>query len=235
MAHITRRTTAGGTRRWDVRWNTLGRWQTKTFTRRQDADAFRRKVDADELRGMVVDVRRSSQRFEEFATEWLSTRRRPDGRALTPRTKAYYGDLLDRIILPTFGKAKMSAIQPAQVRRWYGGVADSVSALQAAKSYRLLRTVLNSAVRDGILAVNPCNIEGGGVERSPERPLIDAEVVFDLADAIEPRYRALILLIAFGPGSRKGEFRAYRRHHVDLLHGRIRTEHWPHRDFGPGL
>jgi len=72
---------------------------------------------------MVVDVRRSSQKFEEFATEWLSTRRRPDGRALTPRTKAYYGDLLDRIILPTFGKAKMSAIQPAQVRRWYGGVA----------------------------------------------------------------------------------------------------------------
>jgi hypothetical protein len=88
----------------------------------------------------------------------------------------------------------------------------------------MLRTILNSAVRDGILAINRCNIEGGGVERSPERPLIDAEVVFDLADPTDPRYRALILLIAFGPGSRKGEFRAYRRHHVDLLHGRIRTE-----------
>jgi len=224
MAHVTRRTTADGKPRWDVRWNALGRWQTKTFTRRQDADAFRRKVEADELRGMVVDVRRSSQKFEEFATEWLATRRRPDGRALTPRTKAYYGDLLNRIILPTFAKAKMSAIQPAQVRRWYAGVADSMSPLQAAKSYRLMRTVLNSAVRDRVLVVNPCNIEGGGVERSPERPLIDAEVVFDLADAIDPRYRALILLIAFGPGSRKGEFRAYRRHHVDLLHGRIRTE-----------
>jgi hypothetical protein len=99
-----------------------------------------------------------------------------------------------------------------------------VSPLQAAKSYRLLRTVLNSAVRDGVLAVNLCNIEGGGVERSSERPLIDAEVVSDLADAIDPRYRALILLIALGPGSRKGEFRAYRRHHIDLLHGRIRTE-----------
>jgi hypothetical protein len=91
VAHITRRTTADGSRRWDVRWNTLGRWQTKTFARRVDADAFRRKVEADELRGVVVDVRRSSQRFGEFAAEWLATRRRPDGRALThgrPRTTA---------------------------------------------------------------------------------------------------------------------------------------------------
>jgi len=224
MAHVTRRTTGSGKPRWDVRWNALGRWQTKTFPRRQDADAFRRRVEADELRGMVVDVRRSSQLFAEFATEWLATRHRPDGRPITPRTKAYYGDLLERIILPTFGKAKMAGIQPAQVRRWYAGVADSVSPLQAAEAYRRMRTVLNSAVRDGILAVNPCNIEGGGVERSPGRPLIDAEVVFDLADAIDPRYRALILLIAFGPGSRKGEFRACKRHHVDLLHGRIRTE-----------
>ncbi|GAC1531900.1 MAG: hypothetical protein NVS3B12_08660 [Acidimicrobiales bacterium] len=96
--------------------------------------------------------------------------------------------------------------------------------MQAAKAYRLMRTILNTAVRDGLLALNPCNIEGGGVERSAERPLIDAEVVFDLAGAIDPRYRALILLIAFGPGSRKGEFRAYRRRHIDLLHSRIRTE-----------
>ena len=44
------------------------------------------------------------------------------------------------------------------------------------------------------------------------------------SDAIDPRDRALILLIAFGPGSRKGEFRAYRRRHIDLLHARIRTE-----------
>jgi hypothetical protein len=49
--------TAGGDARWDVRWNALGRWQTKTFKRRPDADAFRRTVEADELRGVVVDAR----------------------------------------------------------------------------------------------------------------------------------------------------------------------------------
>jgi len=224
MAHIAKRTTTGGQARWDVRWKALGRWQTKTFKRRSDADAFRRSVESDELRGVVVDVRRSSALFEQFATAWLATRRRPDGRPLTSATKALYTDLLQRLILPTFGPAKLASIQPAQVRSWHAGVADRTSPLQAAKAYRLMRTILNTAVRDGLLAANPCNIEGGGVERSPERPLIDTEAVFELAEAIDPRYRALILLIAFGPGSRKGEFRAYRRRHVDLLHARIRTE-----------
>src|SRR5215207_6637294 len=66
--------------------------------------------------------------------------------------------------------------------------------------------------------------EGGGAERSPERPLIDTEAVFDLADAIDPRYRALILLIAFAPGVRREGVRACRRRHVDLLDARMQTE-----------
>jgi integrase len=235
VAHIVKRQTAGGAARWDVRWKALGRWQLKTFKRRTDADAFRRTVEADELRGVVVDVRRSSAPFEEFATAWLATRRRPDGRPLTASTRSLYADLLGRLILPTFGPAKLSSIQPAQVRTWHSGLADRISPLQAAKAYRLMRTILNTAVRDGLLAANPCNIEGGGVERSPERPLIDTEAVFDLADAIDPRYRALILLIAFGPGARKGEFRAYRRRHVDLLHARIRTEVQEQDSEGGGL
>jgi hypothetical protein len=41
--------------------------------------------------------------------------------------------------------------------------------------------MLNTVIRDCLLATNPCNIEGAGVERRPERPLIDAETVFDLA------------------------------------------------------
>ena len=108
MAHITKRTTAGGENRWDVRWKALGRWHTKTFKRRTDADAFRRTIEADELRGVVVDVRRSSAPFGEFASAWLATRRRPDGRPLTPATRALYADLLKRLILPTFDRARLA-------------------------------------------------------------------------------------------------------------------------------
>ena len=88
VAHIARRTTTDGHARWDVRWQALGVWQAKTFRRRQDADAFRRSIEAGELRGVVVDVRQTSERFGEFATEWLATRRRPDGRPLALGTQA---------------------------------------------------------------------------------------------------------------------------------------------------
>jgi len=158
VAHIARRTTTDGHARWDVRWQALGVWQAKTFRRRQDADAFRRSIEARELRSVVVDVRQTSGRLGAFATEWLATRRRPDSRPLALGTQALYADVLRRHIIPTFGQAKLVAIRPAEVRRWYGATTDRTSPLQAAKAYRLLRTILNTAVRDGILATNPCNI-----------------------------------------------------------------------------
>jgi len=45
--------------------------------------------------------------------------------------------------------------------------------------------------------------------------------VLDLADAIAPRYRALILLAVFG-SLRWGELAALRRRHIDLTSGTLR-------------
>jgi integrase len=89
-----------------------------------------------------------------------------------------------------------------------------------AKAYRLLRTILNAAVEDGLLIRNPCTIKGAGVERSPERPIATIEQVYLLADAIEPRYRAMVLLATFC-GLRLGELLALRRDRVDLEGARV--------------
>ena len=67
-----------------------------------------------------------------------------------------------------------------------------------AKAYRLLKAIMNTAVDDGMIRRNPCRIKGAGQEQSPERPVLTIRQVFALADAIEPRYRLLILLAVFG-------------------------------------
>jgi hypothetical protein len=67
-----------------------------------------------------------------------------------------------------------------------------------AKAYRLLRAILNTAVRDKRIRENPCQIKGADNESSPERPVLSVPEVYRLADAIGPRYRALILLATFG-------------------------------------
>ena len=56
-----------------------------------------------------------------------------------------------------------------------------------------------------------------GVEHPKERPIASIEQVYALADAIEPRYRALVLTATF-TGLRLGELRALTRRRLDLLH-----------------
>ena len=70
--------------------------------------------------------------------------------------------------------------------------------MTAAKAYRLLKAIFNTAVDDGPIRRNPCRIKGAGQEKSPERPVLTVPQVYALADAVPDRYRALVLLTVFG-------------------------------------
>jgi hypothetical protein len=59
------------------------------------------------------------------------------------------------------------------------------------------------------------------VERAPERPVVTIAEVYELADAIQPRYRAMVLLAAFG-GFRLGELQALPRARVNPVAQRDR-------------
>jgi integrase len=67
-----------------------------------------------------------------------------------------------------------------------------------AKPYRLLSRILGAAVEAGFLLRNPCTVKGAGQERAPEMRFATVAQVAALADAIDPRYRALILVAAYG-------------------------------------
>jgi integrase len=84
----------------------------------------------------------------------------------------------------------------------------------------LLRVILNTAVEDERILNNPCKIRGAGVERSAERPFVDTEIVLQIADAIDPRYRALVLLAGFG-GLRLGELLGLRRQDVSIERSQV--------------
>ena len=89
-----------------------------------------------------------------------------------------------------------------------------------AKAYRLLRRILNVAVEAGYLPRNPAAIKGAGIERSAEMRHISIPQLTALADAVPPRYRALILVAGFG-GLRWAELVGLRRRHVDLAGARL--------------
>lgn len=217
MASIKRRETARGEARYDVRVRLGDRVVTRTFPRRQDGERWARLVEADQVRGEALDPRAGDVLLEEYATRWMASRR------LAPRTRELYADLHDRFIAPVLGRIALGRITPERVRVWHHDLGAQVSENQAAKAYRLLRAVLHTAADDGLIARNPCRIPGGGQERSPERPFVAPETALALVEAIEPRYRALVLLAATG-GLRLGELLALRRCDLDLEDGTVRVD-----------
>src|SRR6202042_3037214 len=195
----------------------------RTFPRSKDATNYKRKLEHDEMLGVVIDPQRTTMSLEVYAKQWSTARRKADGSPLAPRTRELYRALLDSHIIPKLGPSKLGTIRPEQIRRWYGQVAESATPLQAAKAYRLLRTIFATAVADDRLGMNPCNLRGAGQERSAERPLVDAESLMALGDAIDPRYKALVLLAVFG-GLGRGELLGLRRGDIDVLHRTVEVE-----------
>lgn len=120
-------------------------------------------------------------------------------------------------IVPTFGTSRLARVTTTQVRDWNARLRgpEGPGASTAAKCYRLLRSILATAVEDGLIPANPCTIKGAGVEPADERPVPTVAQVHDLVDRLPERMRCVALLAAF-VGLRRGEILGLRRGDVDL-------------------
>jgi integrase len=121
-----------------------------------------------------------------------------------------------RLHLAPLRDVPLRAITPAVVREWYAAAMRGKGGRASiAQSYRFLRAVLTTAVRDGVIAKNPCQIPGAGADRAKERPVATPAQVAALIEAITPRYRAAVLLAAWC-GLRRGEVLGLHPADVDL-------------------
>ena len=93
----------------------------------------------------------------------------------------------------------------------------------AAQAYRSLRAILSTAVTDGLLTTNPCQIKGAGHVAHQERGTASPIEVAQIAAHMPPQYSAAVTLAAWS-GLRFGELFALARRHVDLDAGTVRVE-----------
>jgi len=230
MANIKTRETSKGPR-YDVKYKINGEHRTKTFPLKDDATRYRKKVEGDELAGLVIDPKGGERLFGPYADEWLE-HRLVKGKPLTPATLQGYKALLRRQIRPAFGGTKLRQITPERVRKWHAEVTVR-SQDQGAKSYRLLRAILMTAVSDELLVRNPCTIKGAGIEQARERPMLETATVLKLSDAIGPRLRCLVLLGGLA-ALRPGELLGLQRRDIDLLHSTVTVARQAHEITGQG-
>ena len=205
--------------RFQARYNVAGEVHRAptTFGTKREADAFLAGVRADLTRGRWSDPRAAAVPLRDYATRWVT--QHP---GLRPRTVELYESELRLHILPALGDVAIGGLTVGRVRAWRSAMlaAGSPGPSTVAKCYRLLRAILNTAVEDELISRNPCVIKGAGVERAPERPVVTIAQVYELADAIGPRFRAMVLVAAFA-GLRLGELQALTRQRVNLLHAEI--------------
>lgn len=98
----------------------------------------------------------------QYAAAWLETR------TLAARTRDLYASLLRRRILPTFDEVPITAATPVMIREWYASQ-DKLTA--RAHAYALLKSILTTAVADGLLQANPCAVRGGSSVRREKEPV----------------------------------------------------------------
>jgi integrase len=147
--------------------------------------------------------------FGGYAQGWLAQR------DLKPRTREHYAKLLDEHLIPAFGPTALSTITPESIRYWHAGIGAKTPTLRA-HCYGLLRTVLATALTDGLIAANPAHIKGAGTTKRAItiRPLTVPELA-KLTEAMPDRYQAMILLASWC-ALRFGELTELRRRDVDI-------------------
>ena len=113
-------------------------------------------------------------------------------------------------------------ITPAAVREWHAALRTETGPTQRARAYSLLRTIMNTAVADDVIPVNPCRVRGAGQAKTVRdiRPASLPELEA-LVAAMPPRYRLMVLMAAWC-ALRFGELAELRRGDVDVKAGIVR-------------
>jgi integrase len=211
-----------------VRKRSSGKWQATyrhegslysvgTFAAKADALAYLSSIESDLRRGAWIDPRSGKVTLRDYANEWIGQRS-----DLAVRTTELYAYLLRQHVNPALGDVYLSALVPSGIRGWHAEL-SSRHPSTAAKCYRLLSSILRTAVTDGLILSSPCKVDGAGIERPLERPIATLAEIESLTLAM-PEHLRLLVPLATWCQLRRGEFLGLRRKDIDALHLKIRVE-----------
>jgi integrase len=136
-------------------------------------------------------------------------------RSIGTRTRIEYEAKWSQLIEPKLGKLAVRDLTTTAVRGWFAGL-DSKLATRNGHAYGLLNMVCNTAVKDGLLDRNPCQIAGATnpkVKKKVKIPTtVELHAIADKlgADDNTARFKALVLLAGWC-GLRYGEASELRR------------------------
>ena len=143
-----------------------------------------------------------------------------DQRILKPRTRILYEALWSQLLRPVLGGLAVRDLTTTAVRAWFAAL-DPKKPTRNGHAYGLLSMICNTAVRDGLLDRNPCDVRGASNPKAKKQAkpatTVELHAIADKLGTVEgsARFKALVLLagwcgLRFGEVSelRRGDFNA---------------------------
>ena len=152
----------------------------------------------------------SRETLEQYGKRWIAQR------DLKPRTRIQYNAIFENHISPKLGTIAVANLKPATIRNWYANTLRDKPTYRS-QAYQLLHAICKTAVADELLVSNPCMIEGAtAVKRNREPVIAEIAELGIIADKIEPKFKALVLISAWC-GLRFGEVTELRRKDIRFV------------------
>lgn len=175
-----------------------------------EARLMKATIEKQQLEGSYTSKELRAQLFVDFIETTVL-----GDLGLRGSTRSIYEVAVRKHLRPRLGSIQVGEVNPTAMRKLFADLYDQEGAWTANLAYRVVRKAVRAAVDEGLLVRNPlANVRVPKPQRREVRILTSPEVQA-LAEAIEPRFRAMIYLSAYG-GLRIGELGALRREDLDL-------------------
>jgi integrase len=120
-------------------------------TARSERQAERVRLALVEARELDLDPTR--QTLADYLRSWIAGLRDAKVQRVRPRTLDHYALIVEKHIIPTLGKVKLSALTGRRIQAWID--ADDAAPMTIRHHHAVLRRALNVAVRQRLLPWNP--------------------------------------------------------------------------------
>lgn len=176
-----------------------------------------RRLTLERDKGLPIQSKR--RKVSDYLEHWLGDL----PATVRPKTVTTYTYLTRAYLIPHLGRHTLETLTQHHVRQMMDAMqAGGASAQTAAHARAVLRTALNAAMRDDLIARNVAALAKPPRQEAAERPALSADEARRLIAALDTRWKPLFTL-AVTLGLRQSELLGLRWRDVDLDAGTLRV------------
>ncbi|MDD5095457.1 MAG: tyrosine-type recombinase/integrase [Dehalococcoidia bacterium] len=211
---LKKRAKGSWTARFDVPDPITGQRKQRTMTihgTKTEAEKALREMLANMDAGIFIKSSRLT--MAEYLRDWL----KGYAPSLSPATHRGYRTIVEFHLIPKIGAVPLQQLHPSQINKMYGEIIETGASVKTAKNvHAVLRRALNAAVKQNLLARNPCSGVDAPRYHAPEMGMLSDQQIDAFLEEVEAsQFREALTLLLF-TGLRRGELLGLRWVDVNL-------------------